>query len=102
MDSPKLGDCHDLFCEAPEEVQQARPDLIALNADVQELCGILRTLRRSATAHATNMRIPKDVIEAVNQWRREKNSDVPALDMQGVYARLDFIKPTVLLCSQSF
>jgi len=100
--SPKLADFHDMFYEVLEEVQQARGDLIPPDLDVRESCGTLRSLRRSATAHAANMRIPKDIIEAVNRWRREKNSDVPALDMQGVYARLDFIKPTVLLCSQSF
>jgi len=100
--SPKLADFHDMFCEVLEEVQQARSDLMPPDLDVRESHGMLRSLRRSATAHAANMRIPKDVIEAVNRWRREKNSDVPALDVQGVYARLDFIKPAVLLCSQSF
>ena len=99
---PKLAEYHDLFCEVLEEVQQARPDLISPDIDIRELFGILRTLRRSATAHAINVRIPRDIVEAANRWRREKNSDVPALDMPGVYARLDFIKPTVLLYSQKF
>mgnify|MGYP007080209174 CR=1 FL=1 len=99
---PQLKEFHDIFYEVLEEVQEARPDLIKPEVEVRELFGILRTLRRSATAHATNMRIPKDIIEAINRWRREKNSDVPALDMQGVCARLDFIKPTVLMCSESF
>jgi len=91
-----------MFYKVLEEVQEARPDLVKPEVEVRELFGILRALRRSATAHAANMRIPKDIVEAINQWRREKNSDVPALDMQGVYARLDFIKPAALMHSDSF
>jgi len=99
---PKLDDFNDMFYEVLEELQERRPDLISQDVDVRELCGILRTLRRSATAHATNRRFGKDIVNAANRWRVEKNSDLPALDMQGTHARLDYLKPIVLLCSLGF
>jgi len=99
---PKVGEFHDLFYEVLEGIQDTRPNLIGPEVDVRDLYGILRTLRRSATAHATNRRVPKDIIEAVNRWRTERKSDVPVLDMHGVYARLDLLKPTVLLYSLRF
>ena len=50
---------------------QAQSDLISNQVDVVDLYGIMRLSRRGATAHAKNMKIPKDVIEAVHRWRRE-------------------------------
>jgi len=101
-DVPKLQDFHEVFFETLEELQQARPDLIGPDVEVRELYGILRTLRRSATAHATNRRIPSDIVNSVNRWRTEKNSEVPVLDMQGTYARLDFLKEIILKYSSGF
>lgn len=49
--------------------------MIANQADIVDVYGIMRSSRRGATAHARNMKIPKDVIEAVHRWRREAVGD---------------------------
>jgi len=66
-DSPKLANFHDVFYEVLEEVQQARGDRMRPDLEVREAYGMLRSLRRSATAHAINMQIPKDIVEAANR-----------------------------------
>ena len=100
-DDSKLSDFHDIFYEPLEELQEYRPDIIPDDVDVREAYGILRSLRRGVTAHALNMRIPDAIIASVNRWRTERNNDVPTLDMPSVYARLDYLKPTVLRYSES-
>ena len=67
--------------------------------DVREDFGLAQSERRGVTAHAINMKVDRDLIDAVNRWRSERSSLVPALDMSGMYARLDLLKPTVLLFS---
>jgi hypothetical protein len=79
-----------------DDVQADSPDLIKPSSDVREDYGILRSERQDVTAHAINMGVGRDLIDAVNRWRSERNSLAPALDMPGMYARLDFLKPTVL------
>jgi hypothetical protein len=91
-----LSKYDDMFYGMLEDVQSECPDLIKPSVDVREDYGILRSERRGVTAHAINMRVDRDLIDAVNRWRSERNSLVPALDMAGMYARIDFLKPTVL------
>jgi len=43
-DSPKLANFHDVFCQALEEVQQARGDLMSPDLEVREAYGMLRSL----------------------------------------------------------
>ena len=93
----KLFEFDDAFYGALEDVQGLRPDLIPATVDVREDYGILRSLRRGVTAHALNMQVDKTLVNAINRWRIERQSDgVPNLDMADSYARLDVLKPTVL------
>ena len=79
-----------------EDVQAESPNLIKASVNVREDYGLPRSERRGVAAHAINMKVDRDLIDAVNRWRSERSSLVPALDMSGVYARLDLLKPTVL------
>jgi hypothetical protein len=96
-----LSKYEDMFYGMLEDVQVDSSQLIKASVDVREDYGILRSIRRGVTAHAINMKVDRDLIDAVNRWRSERTSLVPALNMSGMYARLDFIKPTVLRFSLS-
>ena len=91
-----LGHYEDMFYSMLEDVQVKRKDLIKPTMDVREEFGIHRSLRRGVTSHALNMDINSFLIDAINRWRSERNSEVARLDMAGNYSRLDSIKPTVL------
>jgi hypothetical protein len=91
-----LGHYEDMFYSMLEDVQAKRKDLIKPTVDVREDFGIHRSLRRGVTSHALNMDINRALVDAVNRWRSERNSEVARLDMAGSYSRLDSIKPTVL------
>jgi hypothetical protein len=55
---------HDFFMVI--EKVQSTSDLIADDVDVTEAYGILLSLQRSVTAHARNMGVPEDLINAIN------------------------------------
>ena len=93
---PKLYEFENLFFSLLEDVQALRPDLIDPEMNVREEFGTFRSLRRGVTAHAINMRIPEDVIKAINRWRKERNSTAPKLDIIEVCAQLKQLKPTML------
>mmetsp|Transcript_17572 Transcript_17572/g.49643 ORF Transcript_17572/g.49643 Transcript_17572/m.49643 type:complete len:426 (+) Transcript_17572:14374-15651(+) len=71
---------------------------IADDIDVRDQYGLDRSARRGSTAHARNMQVPLDIINANNRWRVEANSTTgnPRLDMVDVYSALDALLPTVL------
>ncbi len=65
----------------------------------------MRSSRRGATAHARNMKVGKDVIEAVHCWRREAFGGAGVtlrLDLIDVYTSLDALAPTLLEYSNAF
>lgn len=97
-----LGAYDDMFYSMVEAVQLRRTDLIKPKVDVREAFGIFRSLRRGAASHATNMGIDRTLIDAVNRWRTERNSQFARLDMAETYSRLDTLKPTVLKYSDGF
>jgi hypothetical protein len=80
------------------EKVQTTTDFIPSDLVIRDECGISRTIRRSLTAHARNMDISPDLINAVNCWRKEASSDTrsPWLDLADVYTSLESILPTTL------
>ena len=92
---PKLCDFDDMFYGVLEALQARCPDLIPAEMDVREVFGILRSLRRGVAAHALNMKIDIELINAINRWRAErKGSHGPR--MVDHYADLPELKPTML------
>jgi hypothetical protein len=73
-------------------------ELIAPDVDVRNEYGPPWTTRRSATAHARNKRLPKDLMDAIHRWGEEMNATtgVPRLDMQDTYTTIGFMCPLVL------
>jgi hypothetical protein len=55
---------------ALRRVQKKWPNLIPHEVDVSTEYSAHRSLRRGATAEAQNARVPKEVIEANNRWRK--------------------------------
>jgi hypothetical protein len=98
---PKLCQFDNDFYSVLEDVQAARADLLAATVYVQEKYGILRSLRRGVTGHATNMEVPEKTINAVNRWRKEMGSNSPSLTLSEMYADLNQIKPTILRYSDA-
>jgi hypothetical protein len=95
--NPKMHEFEDNFFTVLEKVQ-ATTDLIGDDVDVRDVFGIARSERRGVTAHARNMEVPIELLNAVNRWRKEANSATgnPHLDMMDVYTTLEALLPTVL------
>ena len=99
---PKLKDYHELFFGALQQAKDRGVPGFVEGELLREKYGILRSLRRGTTAHAKNRGVGTDLLNAVNRWRKHKNSqtDAPRLDMDEVYAQLEAIKPMILRFSQ--
>jgi hypothetical protein len=93
----KLCEFEDDFYRVIERVQDTT-ELISTEVDVRNECGLPRSIRRTATAHARNMRLPKDLLNATHRWGKEMNATtgVPRLDMQDTHTTLDSICPLML------
>jgi hypothetical protein len=93
----KLCEFEDDFYRMIERIQDTT-DLIPPDIDVRSKYGLPRTTRRTATAHARNMRLPKDLMDAIHRWGKEMNAKtgVPRLDMQDTYTTIDSISPLIL------
>jgi hypothetical protein len=80
------------------EKVQATTDLIPADLVIRDECGSLRIICCSLMAHARNMDISPDLINAVNRWKKEALSDTgsPRLDLADVYTSLKSILPTTL------
>jgi hypothetical protein len=93
----KLCEFEDDFYRVIERIQDTT-GLIGQEIDVRNEYGLPRTTRRTATAHARNMRLPKDLMDAIHRWGKEMNAKtgVPRLDMQDTYTSLDSICPLML------
>jgi hypothetical protein len=98
----KLHEFEELFYSVLEDVHEAKPDLFPEDVNIREDFGILRSLRRGVTTHALNLRLDRELLEAINRWRHEMNSlGLGRLDMPNVYAKLESIKALVLSFSGS-
>lgn len=93
----RLSMFHEVFYGALEEGKARGIDGIK-QGEIREVYGILRSIRRGTTAHAKNMGVATKLLNAVNRWRRHKDSktNAPRLDMDKVYSQLDAIKPMIL------
>jgi len=84
---------------------QANSDAISNQVEIPDTYGIMRSSRRGATAHARNMKVGKDVIEAVHRWRKEAFGGAGVslrLDLIDVYTSLDALSPTLLEYPNAF
>ena len=98
----RLSDFEDEFLEVLEEIQDTCPSLISPELDVRDEYGIWRSLRRGATSHATNCKIPETLIYLINRWRLEKDRQGQSGDMVTIYTDLEDLIPTLIRYSLAF
>jgi hypothetical protein len=70
---------------------------------VSEEYSAFRSLRRGATAEAQNARVPKEVIEANNRWRKHSRSRglTPGMSMMERYTDAKASVPALVRFSES-
>jgi hypothetical protein len=93
----KLCEFEDDFYRVIERIQDTT-ELIPPEVDVRNEYALPQTIRRTATAHARNMRLSPDLLNAIHRWGKEMNATtgVPRLDMQDTYTTIDSICPLML------
>lgn len=99
---PKMFEFEEDFFSAIELTVATRPHLLPPSIDIREDFGLFRSLRRGSTAHAINRQVPRLIIDTINRWRKERNSDNPSLPMRDHYAKLEALLETLLLYSTAF
>ena len=96
-----LGYFEDDFYELLEEVQKTTR-LIEQDVDIHAIYGIWRSLRRGASAHATNRMISNRLIHLVHRWRHEEEKHARFSGMLDIYTSLVDLIPTTVKYSHSF
>jgi hypothetical protein len=98
----RLMEYEDDFFRVLEGVQETTT-LIPDEVCVRDEYGISRSLRRGATAHSKNMRVDKEIRDAIHRWGKEANTrlGVARLDMGDTYTTLDSIMPLILEFSRA-
>jgi hypothetical protein len=90
------------FYRVLERVQDTT-DLIPQSICVRDEFGLSRSLRWGVTSHSKNMRIDKELRDAINRWGREANTKlgVARMDMGDTYTTLEAIMPLILEFSRA-
>ena len=103
LDPPRLSEFEDDFYGLLEKVQE-ETELIDKDRNVREDFGILRSLRKGATAHAKNMKVEETDINSFNRWGSEirSGSTLPRLDMINTYANWDALLPSLLRVTKAY
>jgi hypothetical protein len=66
----RVSDLDFLFWDVLVRVQDKFPHIIAPTVIVHEEYSVMRSLRRGVTSHAQNLKIPREMIETNNRWRK--------------------------------
>jgi hypothetical protein len=70
----KVGDLDTVLRPLLLRVQEKHPETIGDDLNVEEEYSARRSFKRGATSQALNKKIPQDVIEANNHWRKDEKS----------------------------
>ena len=86
-----------------DQIQRERPDLIDPLVDVGEEYGLSRSYRRGSDSRALSERIPTDVVNLNNRWRKVEmaKGKMPIFQMSEHYADVQLLLPMFLLYSRS-
>ena len=84
-------------------VQKIYPRLIPESINIEDEYSMFRSPRRGATAEAQNAKIPKEVIEANNRWKKMERSRgmTPGMSMMERYSEAKASVPTLTRFSGS-
>jgi hypothetical protein len=100
--SPKMHEFANDWFSVLEKVQSTTLHIDA-KVDNGEAYGLARSEGRGVAAHAWNMEVSVELLNAVNWWRKEANRATgnPRLDMVDVYTTLVALLTTVLRFSRA-
>jgi hypothetical protein len=98
-----ISEMDELFHGILLEVQRRYPKILPDSVKITEEFSTFRSLRRGATSEAQNVKIPRDVIEANNRWRKISRAKglVPGFSMMERYSDAKILVPTLTRFSQS-
>jgi len=76
--------------QALRKVQSERSDLIGQAVDIEDSYNIRRSFRRGTTTRAREVKVPKDIVELNNRWKKveRKSRGMPRLSMQDLYTEM--------------
>ena len=86
----KIGEYDPQFIERLEEIQSQRPELFPPGINIAEDYSLVRSLRRGSTTLARVRKIPQDVIDLNNRWRKIEAAmgRQPSLPMMQLYSEI--------------
>jgi hypothetical protein len=98
-----VGDLYGLLHSILARVQKRFPEVIGKKVDVPEEYSASRSMRRGATLEAKNAKIPKEVIEANNRWRKHMRSRglTPGMSMMERYPDAKASVPSLIRFSRT-
>lgn len=67
---PHFGEFEGTFRDYLRRLQVSKPHVLHPSVDVEEEFSLRRSLRRGSTAQARNRKVPGDVVETNNRWRK--------------------------------
>jgi hypothetical protein len=85
------------------EVQRRYPKVLPDSVKIMDKFSTFRSLRRGATSEAQNVKIPREVIEANNRWRKLSRAKglTPGFSMMEKYLDAKSLVPTLTRFSKS-
>jgi hypothetical protein len=92
-----IGDLDPALHWILKRVQDRWPSVIPNTVNVAEEYSMFRSLRRGDTSAAQNAKIPKEVIEANNRWRKRARANglTPGMSMMERYSDAKASVPTL-------
>jgi hypothetical protein len=89
----KVGDFESQFLERMVNLKVSRPFLFEPGVDISESYSLFRSLRRGSTSQAVKNRVPQDIIELNNRWRKfdRARGMKPSLGMKDHYTEIKMI-----------
>ena len=94
---------NNLFHEVLASIQDESPNIIPSDINVVERYSIYRSFRRGATTRAKEMKVPTDIIEMNNRWRKveRQQGSLPRLPMTQLYMEITQVIDTKLRFSRA-
>ena len=97
----KFSEMNEIVLERLEALQSAdlrRNKLDLRDHDIREEFSINRSFRRGSSTHAQNARVPPEVVDTQNRWRKIERAKgkKPSLAMIETYADIEQLIPTLV------
>jgi hypothetical protein len=98
-----ISEMNKLFHSVLLEVQRRYPKILPDSIKITDKFSTFRSLRRGATSEAQNVKIPGEVIEANNRWRKLSQAKglTPGFSMMERYSEAKILVPTLTRFSKS-